>query len=590
MMRVKRYTDRRLYGLLLAEARPYWPHLAGIFLLGLLSAPLALLLPLPLKIAVDSVLGDHPLPAVLQAVLPGAADASPTGLLMVAAGLVMAVGLLVQLQALANWLLQTYTGERLVLRFRARLFAHLQRLSLAYHDRQGSTDATYRMQYDAPAIQWVLINGITPLLTSGVMLLGMVVVTSRIDQYLAAVALAVAPVLYGLRRSSSRRLRGQWYQVKEFESSAMSVVQEVIAALRVVKVFGQEQREEQRFVRHASRGVHGQMRLALTQGGFDLLVGLTIAAGTAAVLVIGVRHVQAGLLTLGDLLLVMSYLTQLYGPLETVSKKVAELQASLASAERAFTVLEEAPDAVDRPGAVRIVRASGAVIFRRVSFAYPDGHAVLREVTLDVAPGTTVGIMGTTGAGKSTLLSLLLRFYDPDTGTILLDGRDVRDYRLEDLRKQFAVVLQEPVLFSASLAENIAYARPGARATEITDAARAANAHDFIQALPDGYDTQVGERGIRLSGGERQRISIARAFLKDAPVLILDEPTAAVDVRTEAMIIEAMERLSTERTTFIIAHRRSTLAHCTVILRMEDGRLAPAGDLAGRGMRGSDGS
>jgi ATP-binding cassette subfamily B protein len=274
-----------------------------------------------------------------------------------------------------------------------------------------------------------------------------------------------------------------------------------------------------------------------------------------------------------------------------VSKKLAELQSSLASAERVFTILEQAPDVAEDGAAIPIAQAAGAVSFQRVSFAYPNGHAVLQDMSLDIAPGTRVGIMGTTGAGKSTLLSLLLRFYDPDSGRILLDGRDIREYRLGDLRNQFAVVLQDPVLFSASIAENIAYARPGASAADIVEAARAANAHHFIQSLPDGYDTQVGERGVRLSGGERQRISIARAFLKGASILVLDEPTASVDVRTEAMIIEAMERLSKDCTTFIIAHRTSTLAHCTVVMRMEEGRVAPDGQLAaGRPARGEDGA
>jgi ATP-binding cassette subfamily B protein len=570
----KRYRDRQLYGMLLREARPYWPHLAGIFVLSLLAAPLALLLPLPLKIAVDNVLGQHPLPPVLQALLPEGVALPRTSLLLLAAGLVLAIGLLVQLQGLGSWLLETYTGERLVLGFRARLFAHVQRLSLSYHDRWGSTDSTYRIQYDAPAIQWVLIHGITPLLSSGLMLVGMVVVTSRIDRQLAVVALAVAPVLFALRRCSSRRVRGQWYQVKEYESGAMTVVQEVLAALRVVKAFGQERREEQRFVQQASKGVRGQLRLALIQGGFDLLVGLTIAAGTAAVLVVGVRHVQAGSLTLGNLLLVMAYLAQLYGPLEMLNKKFDQLQGSLASADRAFALLDEVPDVTEPPDARRVRRAAGRVTFQEVSFAYRAGEPVLHDISFEVPPGARVGIMGTTGAGKSTLVSLLTRFYDPTAGRILLDREDLRRYRLDDLRRQFAIVLQEPVLFSASIAENIGYARPDAGRQEVLAAARAANAHEFIQRLPEGYGTQVGERGMRLSGGERQRISIARAFLKDAPILILDEPTASVDVGTEAAILEAMERLMRGRTTFIIAHRPSTLRHCDLSVRIEGGRLA----------------
>jgi ATP-binding cassette, subfamily B, bacterial len=288
-----------------------------------------------------------------------------------------------------------------------------------------------------------------------------------------------------------------------------------------------------------------------------------------------VLHVRSGTLTLGELLMVMAYLAQLYGPLATVTKKVAELQSSLASAVRAFSLLDEVPDVAERPDARPISRASGAVVFRNVSFAYEKCRPVLRGISFELSPGARVGIMGATGAGKTTLASLLTRFYDPSAGQILLDGIDLRDYKLADLRNQFAIVLQEPVLFSASIAENIAYARPGASDREIVAAAKQANAHEFIGTLPQAYDTQVGERGMRLSGGERQRISLARAFLKDAPILILDEPTSAVDTRTEAAILEAMERLMRGRAAFIIAHRLSALKHCDPVLLIKDGGLAP---------------
>jgi ATP-binding cassette subfamily B protein len=570
----ERRSDLELLRRLLRLARPYWPHLLGICALSLVSAPLALLVPLPLKIAVDSVLGGQPLPGPLERFAPSGLAA-----LALAAGLAVAVGVLAHLQGLASWILETYTGDRLVLRFRARLFAHVQRLSLAYHDSQGSTDSTFRIQYDAPAIQWILIQGVTPLLTSAVTLAGMVAVTARLDGQLALVALAVVPVLLLIRHFSSRRLRHRWTRVREIESSAMSVVQEALAALRVVKAFGQEQREQERFLDRAVEGARGQFQLAVLQGGLDLLVGLTMAAGTAAVLVIGVWHVQAGTLTLGSLLIVMAYLAQLYAPLEMVSRKMGQLQASLASADRAFVLLDQVPDVVERADAIPLRRAAGAIAFQDVSFTYRAERSdsrVLRDVSFAVRAGARVGIKGATGAGKTTLVNLLTRFYDVTSGRILLDGRDVRDYRVADLREQFAIVLQEPVLFSASVAENIAYARPGASQAVIAQAARAANAHDFILRLPQGYETQVGERGMRLSGGERQRVSIARAFLKDAPILILDEPTAAVDVRTEAAIMDALERLMKGRTTFIIAHRLSTLKNCDLLLTIRAGRLVEA--------------
>jgi ATP-binding cassette subfamily B protein len=303
-----------------------------------------------------------------------------------------------------------------------------------------------------------------------------------------------------------------------------------------------------------------------------MVAGLT-ALGISALLFIGVRDIQAGRMSLGDLVLVMGYAAQLQGPLKSLSKRTGNTQLLLASAERAFALLDETPDVVERPNARPLVRARGAMAFREVSFAYDRERPVLREVSFAIAPGTCLGIAGTTGAGKTTLVSLLTRFYDPTTGAIFLDGVDLRDYKLAGLRNQFALVLQEPVLFSTSIAENIAYARPGASEAEIIAAAKAANVHDFIAHLPQGYETLVGERGMRLSGGERQRISLARAFLKDASILILDEPTSSVDVKTEAAIVEAMERLVQGRTTFIITHRESALKHCDRLLRIEHGRV-----------------
>jgi ATP-binding cassette subfamily B protein len=283
--------------------------------------------------------------------------------------------------------------------------------------------------------------------------------------------------------------------------------------------------------------------------------------------------VQAGRLTLGELLLVISYLAQLYGPLKTISQQLATLQSSLAGAARAFELLDEVPDVVERQHARPVSRAAGSFELQEVSFSYDGRTDVLRQVSLRLPAGTSLGIAGRTGSGKTTLINLLMRFNDPSAGRILLDGVDLRNYRLPDLRNQFTIVLQDPVLFSTSIVENIAYARPDAQFEEIVDAAKAANAHEFITALPDGYDTPVGERGMRLSGGERQRISLARAFLKDAPILVLDEPTSSVDVVTERLIMEAMRRLMPGRTTIMIAHRLSTLDTCDVVIELDHGAL-----------------
>jgi len=488
----------------------------------------------------------------------------------------VAIALVSQLKELGVSLLRAYTGEKLVLGFRTRLFCHVQRLSLAYHDSKGSTDSTYRIQWDAQSIQYIMIDGFVPFVTSGCSLALMLYVTVRLDPQLAMIGLAISPILLLLMRIYRRRLRGQARAVKVLDSSAQSVVQEVLAGIRVVKAFGQESREQERFVSQSSAGMRARLRLAFVENGFSLLVGLTTAGGTAAVVSIGAHHVLSGRLTLGELLMVMAYLSQLYEPLKTISKKSASLQSHLASAERAFALLDHPSDVSERPNARRLAQATGAMAFRHVSFAYDGSSRVLHDLSFEVAPGTRVGITGATGAGKTTLLSLLTRFYDPSEGQILLDGVDLRDYRLADLRDQFAIVLQDPVLFSASVGENIAYGRPTASDEEIVAAAKAAGAHDFIVRSRQGYGSRVGERGMQLSGGERQRIALARAYLRNAPILILDEPTSSLDLRTEAVILEALERLMRGRTAFLITHRASALTTCDTRLQLERGRLVEA--------------
>jgi ATP-binding cassette, subfamily B, bacterial len=560
-----------LYRRLAAYARPYWPHILLVFVLQLLSTPLALLGPLPLKIAVDTVLGSRPLPGWLRAMTPDGVAQSTPALLALAAAILVLTAVMGSLLDLLTELLRTYAGEKLAQDFRSHLFRHVQRLSLSYHDAAGTSDSTYRIQYDAPAIQRVVVDGLIPLLGSATTVVAMIWVTMRINAGLAIVALSISPLLFGLSRWFGPRLRSNWKEIKKLDSLAMGVVHEVLAAVRVVKAFGREDRELGRFVDQSTRRVRREMEVSALQGVFDLLVGLVMAVGSAAALIIGVQQVRAGELSLGSLLLVLSYLQQIYKPLRALSKKTVALESSLASAERAFALLDQMPDVAERRDAIRLARSKGSVLFLDVSFAYDAEHVVLHRVSFAAPPGTRVGIRGTTGAGKSTLMGLLMRFYDPTDGTIMLDDIDLRDYSLDDLRRQFAIVLQEPVLFSTSISENIAYGRPEATREEIVEAARLANAHDFISALPEGYDTPVGERGMRLSGGERQRISLARAFLKDAPLLILDEPTSSVDVKTEGVIIDAMNRLMQGRTTFIISHRLDALAGCDMQVELEKG-------------------
>ncbi len=558
----------------LRQTRSCWPHLAAITLLGLLSLPLTLLYPLPLKIAVDSVVGHQPLPAALRAFLPE--HYGTMAALSLAIGLLLGIAALANVQGLVSWWLQTYTGEKLVWDFRAELLNHVQRLPLAFHDRYGATDSVYRIQHDAPTIQYVAIQGIIPLLTSLFMLIGMIYVTTRIDGTLALIALTITPVLFILSYASGRLVRKRSREVKELDTSAMSVIQEVLGSIRVIKAFGQESREHERFIRHSSKRMSGQVRLSMMQAIYNVLVGMTIAAGTAAALYVGVQHVRAGLLSIGSLLVVMAYIGQVYQPLQLLSTKVTDVQVWFASLERAFMLLDQATEIAESPRALPLARAQGNFEFRDVSFHYDDSGRGLQQLSFQIPAGARVGIVGGTGAGKTTLLNLLMRFYDPTQGQVLLDGRDVRDYRIADLRRQFSVVLQEPVLFGASIAENIAYGKPDASDQEIVAAAKAASSHDFICKLPEGYDTRPGERGALLSGGERQRISLARAFLRNTPILILDEPTSSVDIQTESSIMQALEDLMRGRTTFMIAHRLHTLKNCDIILVLENGRLVEA--------------
>jgi ATP-binding cassette, subfamily B, bacterial len=556
-------------------ARPCWPHLAGIVLLSLLSAPVTLLAPLPLKIAVDSVLGSHPLPGWLHLLpLPARWLTAPNGGLVICAILLLAIALISCFQSLANWLLSTYTGEKLVHDLRGLLLFRAQRLSLAVHDRRGANDTAYRIQYDAPAIQNLFLQGMVPLFSSVFTFAAMMAVTVRISWHIASIAAIVSPVLFVLARNSSRKVHKRYHEVSELDSSAMLVLHEALSCLRAVKAFGQESYEDERFRRKSRQRMTEQVRLASIQAGFHVLIGLCVALAAAVAMVMGVTEVRQQMMTVGEFLLVMAYMAQLYEPLRTISTKIPELQSTLASLHRAFALLEETPEMEETPLFSKPVRARGEVEFRNVSFHYTaGGRGVLQDISFHVRPGMRVGVVGPSGSGKSTLVNLLTRFYDPTDGSIRIDSTDLREYNLAGLRQQFSIVLQEPMLFSTTVAGNIAYADPRASRAQVIAAAKLANAHEFIQRLPQGYDTPLGDGGTGLSGGERQRLAIARAFLKDAPMLILDEPTSAVDVRTEELIMEALDCLMDGRTTFMIAHRLSTLERCDMVLVLQNGSL-----------------
>ena len=553
--------------------RPFWIYIAGIFLLNLISTPLTLLSPVPLKLVIDSAFGDQPLPKALTFFFSPGFDFSPGTVIIIAVAFVVVIEVLKQLQGLISWLLQTYVGEKVVMKFRALLFNHVQRLSMSYHDRHGTADALYRIQYDAYSIRNIVVNGLTPFLTAGFTLIGMVVVTTYVDWHFTIIAAAIIPILLWLTHFSSTRLRTTWGDVKKYESSAMAVIHETLASLRLVKAFGQESREEERFVLKSNEAIKGQMKVARIGARYDLMVGMTISLGTALYLYTGASYVLSGKITLGELIIVMAYLAQIFGPLVTISKNVTSLQSTLSSVERVFNILDSEREVVESPDPVQVPQVNQPIEFSDVSFSYNKSKPVLSGISFTVDTGMLIGIFGSTGAGKSTLINLLMRFYDVGSGRIRFGGINIRRFRLEDYRSLFSIVQQEPILFSTTIRENIAYGRPRATEKEIIDASKAANAHDFIMQLEKGYDTEVGERGMHLSGGERQRISIARAFLKNAPILILDEPTSSVDVGTEGAIMDALEVLIQGRTTFLITHRLDTLSRCDALIHMNNGQI-----------------
>jgi ATP-binding cassette subfamily B protein len=562
----------RLYRRAFREARPYWPHLALVLLVGLVWLPVALLLPLPVRLVVDSVIGQQPLPEVIRAVLPSALAGTPERLLAAAVGGAVVLALLSAAHQYGDWLLRDWVAERMVLDFRRRLLR--RSYALAPDAEGGSGDPAHRINNDAPALQWTALYGVIPLIVSGLSLAGVLGVTAQISPGLAALAFVTAVPVLLLVHLSQSRLRGRWSDVRGMEGRAFGIVQETLSAARIVTIFGQEEREADRYAAAARAGFAARNRVIRIEGLLSGALGLAAALGSTAILYLGARQVLTGALTTGELLLIIGYVAQIYGPLQQIGTHVTGQQRALASAERAFALMDAPATVAERPDARPLDRAAGHVRLEAAGFAYPGQAPVLDNISIDIPAGTSVGIVGRTGAGKSTLVNLVLRQMDVASGRILLDGEDLRDLRLPDLRRQFAVVPQDCTLFSTTIAENIAYGDPGASMARIVAAARQASAHDFIMALPDGYRTQVGERGTRLSGGERQRIAIARAFLTDAPILVMDEPTSAIDAATELAIVEAMERLMAGRTTFIIAHRLSTLRQVDLVLRVEGGRVS----------------
>jgi ATP-binding cassette subfamily B protein/subfamily B ATP-binding cassette protein MsbA len=555
--------------------RPHRKLAAFSVVLMLAGAAFGILLPWPLKFLVDNVLNGDPMPPALAGVLgPLAADRTSLLITVVVAGFMFALahGALTVLDNYVN----TKIDQSMVLDFRSDLFEHAQRLSLTFHDQKRSGSLIYAINAQADAAAR-LVMAIPPLVQSSLTLIGMLWVTYLINPTLALLSLSVAPFLYLSVRLYVTRIQRRLEEVKRMEGESLSIIHEALLMLRVIVAFGREDYEHRRFRKQGEATIKARIRVTVWQTLFKLAVTVITAAGTALVLGIGAFQVMHGKLTVGQLLVVMAYIALIYHPLEAISNTLGSIQDQFVSLRVAFRILDTDPEIKDAPDAAEIGRAAGRVTFEAVDFHYQGRTDTLRGVSFEALPGLVVAIVGPTGAGKTTLVSLIPRFYEQQKGRILLDGADIRGLTLKSLRAQISVVLQEPLLFSGSIAANIRYGRLDATMEEVMAAAKAANAHDFIMRLPQQYDTELGERGVKLSGGERQRIAVARAFLKDAPILILDEPTSSIDSKTEAVILDALDRLMVGRTTFLIAHRLSTIRKADVILVVDRGRVVAQG-------------
>lgn len=556
-----------IYRRALRYYRPFLGQtLIGLFL-SLCGIALNLLKPWPFKIIVDDILPRNP-----HAQFGNSPDLIPW-LCLALVGLQLLWGL----TNLASNYIFVRVGLQALLKLRTDLYAYLQSLSLKYHDARRSSDSSFRVAYDSQSIQTIYNKGFTNIFGSIVTLIGTFCVMVRIDWQLTLLSLAVVPAIVAAIYFFAHRIRRDSTSIQEQESALLAQAQEGLSSVRMVHAFGREEWEVRQFHLQAQQSLHANLRLTLTNVNSALVISTLMVIGTAAMYYVGTLHVLAGTLTLGSLLVFSAYLLMLYQPLESLTYTAWAMEGATAGARRCFEVLDREDDVVDALNAEEITKTSGAIGFQNVSFGYAPGQPVLHDIDLAIAPNQIVALVGGTGAGKSTVLSLVPRFYDPDAGTVALDGRDVRTVTKKSLRSQIAIVLQDTLLFSTTIRENIAYGRPDATDDEIREAAHRAQADDFITHLPAGYDSPVGERGGHLSVGQRQRIGIARAFLKNAPILLLDEPTSALDPTTEAAIMETIKDLMQGRTTLIVTHRLATIHGVDRIVVLEHGRIVEQG-------------
>jgi ATP-binding cassette, subfamily B, bacterial len=558
------------------------PHRGRVTLLSfLLLAQIALsaLQPWPLKVVIDNVLNyeNHPLPEPYNTWMV----AITGGNMVVALAIVVLSGVALQVlyefAAAFGTRTQVEAGQRMVYDLRGRLFEQLQALGLHHHITTNTGDAVYRIDVDAYAIENLVMSGIIPLASSVATLTVMFIVLLRLDLTVALLSLSVVPFLYFCLRYYMKVIVAKNEQVKEMESKLLAQLYEVFSAIRLVKSYARESFESSRYQTFGSEVMKARIAITWQESLFGVAVALVTITGTALVVIVGGTHVLNGEMTIGELTVVIAYLSAVYGPLSAIAHTTGQLNGALAGARRVRRMFGMLPETVDVPGAHDANDVKGHIVFEHVDFTYPNGTSVLRDISFEAKPGEMVALVGLTGAGKTTLVSLIPRFYDASAGRVLIDGEEVHRYRIRSLRERIGIVLQDPVLFAGTVADNLRYGRLDATDAEIEKAARAAHAHDFVSRLPKGYDTSLAEAGGGLSGGERQRLNIARAILKGAPIQILDEPTSSLDAISEEIVFTALKTLRAGRTTIVIAHRLSTVRDADRILVLDGGRIVAQG-------------